>query len=87
MKVCRLPIAAHKVDALSRKRNCISAVQACKQASVRNFSKRSEVLSDLIFQVNTTKALDEVQQAANQCIEDKTAAAPTGECLAGNFYI
>ena len=32
MKGCRL--LEYKTEALSRKRNCISAVQACKQASV-----------------------------------------------------
>ena len=34
MKGCRL--LDYKVEALSRKKNCISAVQKCKQASVRN---------------------------------------------------
>ena len=36
MKGCRLPIAGYKVEALSRQKSCISAVQTCKQATVRN---------------------------------------------------
>ena len=36
LKECRLPIADYRVEALSRKKGCVSAVQTCKQASVRN---------------------------------------------------
>ena len=36
-KGCQSPIADYKREALSRKKSCISAVQTCKQASVRNF--------------------------------------------------
>ena len=49
MKGCRLSIADYKVEALSRKKGCISAVQTCKQASVRNLMW-SRSVSFVVFQ-------------------------------------